>query len=171
LPHTRWLHPGRPCRKRITLPTGETLMKLEALALLPLLYMLAAEPAQTEVKQQDLATLQGTWKPVSMEMDGKFLTAEQIGKTRLTIKGEKFTFDTGKDSHEGLYKLDPSHDPKHLDILITRGDEVGKTYLVIYKFSEGKMIQCMKVSNAERPLDFTGRKGSGNLYEIWERVK
>jgi uncharacterized protein (TIGR03067 family) len=146
-------------------------MKLEALALLPLLFLLAAEPAQTEVYKQDLATLQGTWKPVSMEMDGKFLTEEQIGKTRLTIKGEKFTFDTGKDSHEGLYKLDPSHEPKHLDIKITRGEEVGKTYLVIYKFSEGKMIQCMEVSNAKRPLDFTGRKGSGNLYEIWERVK
>jgi uncharacterized protein (TIGR03067 family) len=146
-------------------------MKLEALALLPLLFLLSAEPAGSEAYKKDLAELQGTWKPVSMEMDGKFLTEEQIGKTRLTIKGEKFTFYTGKDSHEGLYKIDPSHEPKHLDIEITRGEEVGKTYLVIYKFSEGKMIQCMEVSNAKRPLDFTGRKGSGNLYEIWERVK
>jgi uncharacterized protein (TIGR03067 family) len=65
---------------------------------------------------QDLATLQGTWRPVSMKQDGKFLPEERIGQTRLTIEGEKFTFDTGRDSHGGLYKIDPSKDPKQLDI-------------------------------------------------------
>lgn len=146
-------------------------MKLEMLILLPLLLLLGADSAPDELVQKELQQFQGTWKPISMEMDGKFLTEEQIGKTRLTIKGEKFTFDTGKDSHEGLYKIDPRREPKQLDIVITRGDEKGKTYLVIYKFAEGKMVQCMENSNAKRPLDFTGSKGSGNLLEYWERIE
>lgn len=148
-------------------------MRTCALAVLPLLLFLGADAPskKSEAFQKDLATLQGTWKPISMEMDGKFLPQERIGKIRLTIEGEKFTFDTGNDSHGGLYKIDPSQDPKQLNIEITRGDEVGKVYLVIYKFEDGKMIQCMETSNAKRPSEFTGQAGSGNLYEVWERVK
>lgn len=146
-------------------------MKSLLYLLLPLSALLLAEPDKDAVFEKELAQFQGTWRPISMEMDGKFLTEEQIGKTRLTIKGEKFTFDTGKDSHEGLYKIDPSQDPKHLDIVITRGDEKGKTYLVAYKFEKGQMVQVMEVSNAKRPSEFSGKKGSGNLLEFWERVE
>jgi uncharacterized protein (TIGR03067 family) len=121
--------------------------------------------------EADLKRLAGTWKPVSMEMDGKFLPQERIGKIRLSIQGEKFTFDSGTDSHEGLYKIDPAKDPKQLDIVITRGDEKGKVYLVIYKFADGKMIQCMQVDNKQRPAEFVGTQGSGNLLEVWEKVK
>jgi uncharacterized protein (TIGR03067 family) len=146
-------------------------MKRKLLLLLPLLLLMGADPAPDALIDKELAQFQGTWKPISMEMDGTFLTQEQIGKTRLTIKGEKFHFDTGRDSHEGLYKIDPRKDPKQLDIVITRGDEMGKTYLVIYKFEDGKMIQCMENSNAKRPREFNGSKGSGNLLEYWERVE
>jgi uncharacterized protein (TIGR03067 family) len=125
--------------------------------------------AETAYKA-DLETLQGTWRPISMELDGEFLPQERLEYTRLTIDGENFTFDTGKDSHGGLYKIDPSHDPKQLDIVITRGDEKGKVYLVIYKFEDGKMVQCMEESNAKRPTEFVGKAGSGNLLEYWQRV-
>lgn len=146
-------------------------MKSLIFLLLPLSALLLAEPKKDALYEQELAQFQGTWRPISMEMDGKFLTEEQIGKTRLTIKGDKFTFDTGKDSHEGIYKIDPHHEPKQLDIFITRGDEKGKTYLVAYKFADGKMVQVMEVSNAKRPTEFTGKMGSGNLLEFWERVE
>src|SRR5690606_6799515 len=99
-------------------PAREIAMKFETFVLLPLLCLLLAEPGQNEKFQQELKQFEGTWKPISMEMDGKFLSDEQIGKTRLTIKGEKFTFDTGRDSHEGLYKINPAVEPKQLDIVI-----------------------------------------------------
>ena len=103
-------------------------MKRFGLALLSLALLLNARLARAadDAFEKDLATLQGIWRPVSMEMDGKFLPEAQIKKVRLTIEGEKFTFDTGDDSHAGLYKIDPSHDPKQLNIVITRGDEKGK---------------------------------------------
>ncbi len=147
-------------------------MKLLALICLSSAMFAGADVAQESKpdRERDLATLQGTWRPVSMEMDGKLLPDERIKKIRLTIKGEKFTFDNGEDSHEGLYKIDPSHDPAQLNIEITRGDEKGKVYLVIYKFEKRQMIQCMEVSNEKRPRDFTGRAGSGNLLEVWEKL-
>lgn len=161
------------------------MLKPNALAVLSLVLLVEAcstaeknaaiDTAQDTAKEtavgKDLAALEGTWKPVSMERDGKMLPDEQIGKIRLSIDGENFTFQSGEDSHGGLYKIDPAKDPKELDIVITRGDEKGKVYLVIYKFEDGKMIQCMEVSNEKRPGEFTGQAGSGNLFEIWERVE
>lgn len=160
-----------------------TVMKLPVLSVLSLVVLVGGcstdkqEPdapsvtAKDTAYEQDLELLQGTWKPVSMEMDGERLPNEKIGKTRLTLEGENFTFDNGTDTHAGKYKIDPGQDPKQLDIVIERGEEVGKVYLVIYKFENGKMIQCMQVSNENRPTEFTGQEGSGNLYEIWERVQ
>ena len=137
---------------------------------LSLLAALAAGAGDDTLKK-DYEQLQGTWTVVSMEMDGKFLSEERRKKTKVTIDGEKFTFDTGVDTHDGLYKLDPSKDPKTLDIVITRGDEKGKTYLAIYKFENGRMIQGMRLDNKERPKEFTGKAGTGCALEIWERQK
>jgi uncharacterized protein (TIGR03067 family) len=138
--------------------------------LVPLMVLLAGDAKENAVTK-DLEQLQGVWSVVSMEMDGKPLSEERRKKTRLTIRGEKFTFDTGADSHEGLYKIDPSKDPKQLDIVITRGDEKGKVYLVIYKFDDGKMIQSMRLDNKSRPSEFTGKAGTGTALEIWKREK
>jgi uncharacterized protein (TIGR03067 family) len=121
--------------------------------------------------QEGLKEFQGSWTPESMEMNGKPLSPERLAKTRLTIKGEHFTFETATDSHEGLYKIDPTKEPKELSIEVTRGDEKGKVYLVIYKFAGGKMIQCMRLDNKSRPREFTGKAGSGNLYEVWRRIE
>ncbi len=119
--------------------------------------------------RKDLQQLQGTWLVDSMEMDGKFMSDETRKKIKLVINGENFRFHTGDDSHAGLYKLDPSKDQKELNIVITEGDEKGKVYLVVYKFEDGKMIQCMELSNKGRPKTFTGKAGSGCALEIWTR--
>jgi hypothetical protein len=34
---------------------------------------------------------------------------------------------------------------------------------------DGKMIQCMEVSNESRPSEFTGAAGSGDLLGVWEK--
>ena len=133
-----------------------------------LLVVCAGAASETAVKK-GLEDFRGTWTVVSMEMDGKPLPEERRKKIKLTIKGENFTFETGNDSHDGLYKIDPTKDPKELNIEVTRGDEKGKVYLVIYKFEDGKMIQCMQLDNKKRPSEFNGAAGSGCLLEVWQR--
>lgn len=140
-----------------------------AAATLCLALVAGAEPSAALKK--DLALLQGTWVVQSMEMDGKFMSDATRKKIKLTVEGEKFTFDNGGDTHGGLYKLDPAKDPKTLDIVIERGGEIGKVYLVIYKFEDGKMIQAMRLDNKSRPGEFTGKAGSGCALEIWERAE
>ncbi len=129
-----------------------------------------ADPTPEAVKK-GLEDFQGVWTVVSMQEDGKFLSPERLKKIKLTIKGENFTFETANDSHDGLYKIDPTKDPKLLNIEVTRGDEKGKIYQAIYKFEDGRMIQCMHKANVRRPNTFDGQAGSENLLEIWQRQK
>jgi uncharacterized protein (TIGR03067 family) len=138
---------------------------------LTLLALTAAGTDKNAAVEKALEEFQGVWTPVSMEIDGKLLAPERLQKIRLTITGEKFNFDTGDDSHHGVYLIDPTKDPRELNIEITRGDEKGKVYLVIYKFEDGRMIQCMRVDNKQRPREFTAKAGSGNLHEIWRRIE
>jgi uncharacterized protein (TIGR03067 family) len=133
------------------------------------LWALAAADPDRQAITKGLEDFQGTWTVVSMEENGKMLSQERLKKIKLTIKGERFTFETAVDSHDGLYKIDPTTNPKTLDIHVARGDEKGKVYLVIYKFEDGRMIQCMRLDNKKRPGEFTGKAGSGNLLEIWKR--
>ncbi len=144
-------------------------MSIQTLVALTLL--LAAEGPTDAAVAEGLKPFQGTWTPVSMEQDGRYLSPERLAKVRLTIDGENFTFRTAQDSHSGLYKIDPTKDPKQLNIEVASGDEKGKVYLVIYQFEDGQMIQCMQVDNKARAGEFTGKAGSGNLYEIWKRVE
>jgi uncharacterized protein (TIGR03067 family) len=139
-------------------------------AVLSFAMVAAGEPSADDVKK-GLVPFQGTWRVVSMEIDGKPLAEEQRRKTKVAIHGEDFRFHIGEDTHAGLYKIDPTKDPKQLNIEITEGDEKGKVYLVIYKFEDGRMIQCMRLDNKSRPSTFSGSAGSGCMLEVWEKQK
>jgi uncharacterized protein (TIGR03067 family) len=113
--------------------------------------LVAAEAPAAEAVAEGLKPFQGVWTPESMEQDGKMLDPARLAKVRLSIDGEKFTFETANDSHSGLYKIDPTKDPKELDIHVTRGEEEGKVYLVIYKFEGGKMISACASTTRDAP--------------------
>ncbi len=127
--------------------------------------------AKDEAVEKDLVNFQGVWTVESMDLDGKPLPEENRKKIRLTITGENFSFDNGSGAEPGLYKIDPTKEPKELNIVITEGSDKGKVYLVIYKFEAGKMIQCMQLDNKSRPKEFTGKAGSGCALEVWRREK
>lgn len=146
-------------------------MKMHGIVVVSLAFLLGADNAREAAVKKDLDKFQGTWTVASMELDGKPLPEEKRAKIRLTVKGEDFTFDNGDGPEPGLYKIDPAKDPKELNIVITKGDDQGKVYLVIYKFDGDKMVQCMELSNKKRPREFTGKAGSGCALEVWERQK
>ena len=146
-------------------------MKLSALVILSLVFLLGADVSPEVAVKKELEKFQGTWTVASMELDGKPLPEENRKKIKLTIKGENFTFDAGDGAEPGLYKIDPTKEPKELNIVITEGNDKGKIYLVIYKFEGDKMVQCMELSNKNRPREFTGKAGSGCALEVWERQR
>lgn len=143
--------------------------RYHALAVLSFVFLMGADAGNDGAVKKELEKFQGVWTVESMELDGKPLPEDKRKKIKLTIKGEDFSFDNGDGAEPGQYKIDPTKDPKELNIVITQGEDRGKIYLVIYKFEDGKMIQCMELSNKNRPKTFTGKAGSGCAYEVWNR--
>ncbi len=110
------------------------------------------DPAAKEAK-----TLQGTWKVVALEVDGKAIPAEQ-GPRELVFKGDELL---GL-APNAKFKLDPTQKPKHLD-LINKNDPK-KIFPLIYELKDDELriavplVERGKGAEAKRPTSFTGNK-------------
>jgi uncharacterized protein (TIGR03067 family) len=84
--------------------------------------------------QQPRPGKRGTWKLVSLEVNGEKATKGEIKKERrLVVEDDRF-HSTVDDKHtfKGTFKLDPS--PKAVDVVVTEGEFKGKTLLGIYRW-------------------------------------
>src|SRR4051794_35167714 len=85
-----------------------------------------------EAPSAELKKFTGTWQAVSVFRDGREVQEEKV---ILTVKGEKYALQTGKEAVEGTHKLDPAKKPKTIDAVRTAGPDKGKTLLGIYELS------------------------------------
>jgi len=119
----------------------------------------------------DLDKLQGTWVRASVERDGKPAAAEELKNSRLTLKGDKYTLDDGKEKRTGTFKLDESKTPKTLDIISDAGPNKGKTLKAIYKIEDDTFTYCVAPPDKDRPTEFSGKEGSGHTLLVNKREK
>jgi len=117
-------------------------------------------------------SLQGTWKLSGGEADGKPLTEKQLKDGKLVIKGDHYTVTLAdKDTATGTEKLDPTKEPKTIDITDDSGPNKGKTCLGIYEI-KGDEFQCaFAPSGKPRPTKFATVPDSGQWKHVWKRVK
>jgi uncharacterized protein (TIGR03067 family) len=117
--------------------------------------------------------LQGTWKLVSLEVDGKKATKGDIkNEQKMVVEGDKFTSTVDdKHSFKGTFKLDPGKKPKTVDVAVTDGDFKGKALLGIYEIDGDTLRACYAAPGKDRPSEFTSKEGSGNYLYIYKREK
>src|SRR5690242_21189147 len=82
----------------------------------------APQGGEGRVKQEQ-EKLQGTWRAVRITTGGVQLPAGKVQDFRLIIKGDEFTTAVGKERVEGTYKLNPSQEPRQMDITLTSGPD------------------------------------------------
>jgi uncharacterized protein (TIGR03067 family) len=115
---------------------------------------------KAEAAKKELAALQGTWKMVAYEEDGKEVPAEDrlyiIDKDKMTFK------QNGEVAAEGTLELDATRTPKHLDYRITSG----QTDLIIYTRVGDYLIQCGRRDGKTRPSEFATGTANGGAYLI-----
>src|SRR5581483_3471826 len=71
-----------------------------------------------------LKEIQGTWKFVSQEMDGKALPKDELAKQTITFEGDKWTVRRdGKVIQAGTHKFDPAKKPPQVDAAVTEGED------------------------------------------------
>jgi uncharacterized protein (TIGR03067 family) len=119
----------------------------------------------------DLDKIQGTWVRASVERDGKPASADELKNTRLTLKGDKYTLDDGKEKRTGTFKLDATKTPKTLDIIADSGPNKGKTLKAIYKIEDDTFTYCVAGPDKDRPTEFSGKEGSGHTLLVNKREK
>jgi uncharacterized protein (TIGR03067 family) len=137
----------------------------------------AADDDNDQAMQKELAALEGNWQCTREEGAGR-LTPEIVVKGfRLIIEGKKYQTIWGGKELGGaatILKLDPTANPKTIDIEWTSGATKDQPQFGIYKLNKDKLEICWaEASDKKRPKKFTTTPGvgSGKLYSVYEREK
>jgi len=113
--------------------------------------------------QEEIKKFQGTWKQISYERDGvrEPVDEEKGWEPRSTFSGNTFvvTIADGSIPIKGIFKLDPTREPKAIDYTDTFGADAGKTFLAIYSLEDDELIFCAADDGHERPTEFKTKLG------------
>lgn len=117
-----------------------------------------------------LKKIQGTWKFIAHEMNGKAATPEELAKMTINFKGNKWTVRDGdKVVQAGTHKFNPTKNRGQVDAVVTEGEGKGSTMLGIYEMKGNKMAVCFDPKGKERPTSLKAKEGQ--MSAAIERVK
>jgi uncharacterized protein (TIGR03067 family) len=121
--------------------------------------------------RDDLAKMQGTWKRVSMELQGKPRMPDEIKDWTSTYRDDELTLYGGKEVYRrGIVTLDASQTPKAMNTWDSDGPFKDQTVPGIYELDGDTMRVCFALPGHPRPTEFTTKHGSGFLYCEFKRV-
>ncbi len=125
------------------------------------------QSAPRDDDKADLERLQGTWKVVRAEANGKPAPAEIVERdsATYTFEGDKVTIrDRGTKRGVAQVTLDSGKRPKTIDMKDLEGQENHRTIHAIYEI-RGKTLKICMGTKGERPGEFSGR-GDAALFEF-----
>jgi uncharacterized protein (TIGR03067 family) len=134
--------------------------------------LLAAED-KTDDAERDLKLLQGQWRVVSVERDGRVDDLKDKKDMTLVIDKDVFSLrEGGVVGIKGTCRLDPSRRPKAIDIKVTEGSGTGNEVAGIYKIDNDGMIWRVAYDDKEaRPNEFTTKAGDKHILVTFKRDK
>jgi uncharacterized protein (TIGR03067 family) len=119
----------------------------------------------------DVELFQGTWKQIAYERDGVKEPLDESGwEPRVTFSGNTFvvTLADGTVPIKGAFKLDPTQQPKSMDLTDTFGADAGKTFLAIYSLEGDRLVFCAADEGQDRPSSF--ETTPGHVLRVNQRV-
>ena len=125
------------------------------------------QSAPRDDDQADLERLQGTWKVVRAEANGKTAPAEIVERDSgtYTFEGDKLTIrERGTKRGVAQVFLDSGKRPKTIDMKDLEGQENRRTIHAIYEV-RGTTLRICLGTRGERPGEFSGR-GDAVLFEF-----
>lgn len=132
----------------------------------PSLVLVNDDPVKDEVKRH-----QGTWITTSSIFDGQPASPELVGSIRRIVTGDHVVWERdGKRFAGTAIVLDPTKDPKTIDVIPDGGQNRGEHVLGIYKLDGDTLMICMAGPAQPRPKEFKAEKGSGLSLRVFKRV-
>ncbi len=116
-------------------------------------------------QKKPLRNLQGTWKVVKVEFDGKDLDKAVFAGTKLIVRGSRLILvEKGAMEEIGNLLIASSKKPRWLDTNVTAGINRGKKSFGIFNL-EGKHLRlCQRVPGSDRPLAFSSKDQTSLMY-------
>src|SRR5882724_9303591 len=113
------------------------------------------------VPSQPRDPLVGKWSCVSAVVDGKPLPQDTVQLLRLTITPDRYKTEKGSEVlFDSTYSIDPSKDPKQINMVGTEGALRGKEAQGIYSVQGNSLQICYTMPGEERPKNFESTPGS-----------
>jgi uncharacterized protein (TIGR03067 family) len=135
--------------------------------------LLLAADTDDDVRKE-LKALEGTWKAVAMEAEGKSFPNDGIPDFTFVIAADgKCTGRVPEREFRVTITVNPKKNPKTIDNLHESGEETGKKQYGVYKLERDKFTVCITPAGSaegDRPKDFT-TKDTTNVMFVFERVK
>jgi uncharacterized protein (TIGR03067 family) len=148
---------------------GISMKRIPLIAVLAVLLAGADEPKELDA---ELKRFEGTWTIQSLKVDGNDLPPSATADTRLVIEaGGAYTHTEGGVTTHGTFKLDPSADPRTIDITFTDGPQKGGKIEGIYKLKDDTYTLCFALDNKPRPKEFSSKPDTGLVLEVFKREK
>jgi uncharacterized protein (TIGR03067 family) len=115
--------------------------------------------------------IDGAWLPTSAELAAQKLPDDVRTSMKLVVKDDKYTVTVGKAVDRGTLKLNPSANPKAMDITGTDGPNKGKTFPAIYEQNGDTLRICYDLSGKNRPTEFKTEAGTQLFLVTYKREK
>jgi uncharacterized protein (TIGR03067 family) len=133
----------------------------------------AAEDEKGKVINQEMEKLQGKWKQVSVEINGKEFPVPTNKGVIVTIDGDRWRVDGPDGKSESTFSIDPTQNPKAIDrIFKSKGEKDNDTVRkCIYKLDKDTLSICRtKPSDTkERPKEF--KTADGEAIFVYKRME
>jgi uncharacterized protein (TIGR03067 family) len=146
-------------------------MRTYTILILATTLSVAADDPKNDPVAKDYARLEGTWRIVSLEVEGMKIPDETIKDARLIIKGKEFTMKEKIATYSGNFTIDPGKKPKAIDMKFTAGPEKGNTSYGIYEIDGDNLKICLTITAKDRPTEFAAKAKSGHGFEVLKREK
>ena len=102
--------------------------------------------------------LNGTWKPVEVELGGVKLPEAAFAAWRLELDKGKYALKGAESPDSGTYAVDAAKKPATMDVTGVDGPNKGKTYPCIYELKGDTLRICYDLSGKKRPSEFRTEK-------------
>jgi len=120
---------------------------------------------------EQLRGLEGEWRFERLEVDGNVMPAPVIANSRLLIDGDRFRTESPEPTYEGVFIIDVSAKPSHIDIEFVEGPEAGHVSYGLFELEADRLTLCLSVEPGRpRPASLTAKRGSGHALERLRRA-
>jgi uncharacterized protein (TIGR03067 family) len=140
------------------------------LLLLAQVGFLVFTPLKNYQLEDDWKKIEGTWIPVTAELNGQKMSEAFLKDTKLVLTGGHYT----NQNDHGDYKLisaEKPEAPKAMDVIGTDGPNKGKTFLAIYELSGDTLRICYDLAGKTRPSEFATKAGTRQFLVSYKREK